>query len=404
MTEVADEILDAPAAIIEFNAVQKGLAELRQDLAGVQFDVTTTAGDKAARAARARCVSIRTSADAAYEGWNKPMLTKQREMRAILAGIKEEVKAVEEPIDAQIKAEEQRKAEIKAAKEAAELARQKLIQERLDHIRDFASSAAGLPSAKIAAMRETLAEFPLTTELYEHRAGEAMQLHAEVVAKLEQMHGAALAQEQEAARLAEERAALERQRQEQEAAAAAARKAEDERLAKERAELEEQQRRLQAERDAENARQEAARAEQARKDAAAAAELKRQQDEAAAVLRAQQEEIDRQRREFEAQQAAARRAEQEKAEAESRAQQEKEAAARAEAEAAERARIEREAAERAERQAELDRLHRAAPEMLDALMQWRAAERDGDEVELQHARASRDEAIAAATQPEVTTA
>lgn len=339
MTTVADEVLDAPAAIVEFNAVQKGLAELRQELAGVQFDVTTPAGDKAARAARARCVSIRTSADAAYEGWNKPMLAKQREMRSILVKIKDEVKAVEEPIDAQIKAEEARKAEIKAAKEAAELERQRAIQERLDHIRDFATSAAGLSSAKIEAMRETLAEFPLTTELYEHRAGEAMQLHAEVMAKLGQMHGAALAQEQEAARLAAERAELERQRLEQEAAAAAARKAEDERLAKERAELEEQQRRLQAERDAENARQEAARAEQARKDAEAAAALKRQQDEAAAALRAQQEEIDRQRREFEEQQAAARRAEQERAEAEARAQQEKEAAARAEAEAAERERL-----------------------------------------------------------------
>lgn len=348
MTTVADEVLDAPAAITEYNAVQKGLAELRKDLAGVQFDVSTTAGDKAARAARARCVSIRTSADAAYEGWNKPMLAKQREMRAILAKIKDEVKAVEEPIDAQIKAEEARKAEIKAAKEAAELARQQAIQERLDHIRAFATSAAGLPSTEIAAMRDTLADFPLTTELYEHRAGEAMQLHAEVVAKLEQLHGAALAQEAEAARLAEERAALERQRQEQEAAAAAARKAEDERLAKERAELEEQQRRLQAEREEENARQEAARAEQARKDAEAAAALKRQQDEAAAALRAQQEEINRQRREFEEQQAAARRVEQEKAEAAAREQREKEAAARAEAERAERAR--QEEAERRERE------------------------------------------------------
>lgn len=339
MTEVADEILDAPAAIVEFNAVQKGLAELRQELAGVQFDVTTTAGDKAARAARARCVSIRTSADAAYEGWNKPMLAKQREMRAILAKIKDEVKAVEEPIDAQIKAEEARKAEIKAAKEAAELARQKLIQDRVTALHAFPMQAFNKDAAGIAQVLARVAELPITTELFEHRAGEAMQLHAEVMAKLEQMHSAALAQEQEAARLAAERAELERQRLEQEAAAAAARKAEDERLAKERAELEEQQSRLQAERDAENARQEAARAEQARKDAEAAAALKRQQDEAAAALRAQQEEIDRQRREFEEQQAAARRAEQERAEAEARTQQAMEAAARAEAEAAERERL-----------------------------------------------------------------
>ncbi|MBR8657295.1 hypothetical protein KDH83_28660 [Achromobacter sp. Marseille-Q0513] len=329
MTEVADEVLDAPAALAEFNPVQKGLAELRHELAGVQFDVTTTAGDKAARAARAKCVTIRTSAKKVYEGWNAPMLEKQRAMRALVTTITAEVEKIELPIDAQIKAEEQRRAEIKAAKEAAELARQQAIQERLDHIRDFATSAAGLSSAKIAAMRETLAEFPLTTELYEHRAGEAMQLHAEVVAKLDQMHAAALAQEQEAARLAAERAELERQRQEQEAAAQRQREAEAAQLAKERAELEEQQRQLQAARDEENARQEAARAEQARKDAEAAAALKRQQDE-----------IDRQRREFEAQQEAARRAEQEKEEAAAREQQEKEAAARAEAERAERARQE----------------------------------------------------------------
>ncbi|CUI55847.1 hypothetical protein [Achromobacter xylosoxidans] len=278
MTEVADEILDAPAAIVEFNAVQKGLAELRHELAGVQFDVTTTAGDKAARAARARCVSIRTSADAAYEGWNKPMLAKQREMRAILAKIKDEVKAVEEPIDAQIKAEEARKAEIRAAKEAAELARQQAIQSRINAISQYPVQAAGKSAADIAALLAAVAELPITTELYEHRAGEAMALQADTVAKLEQMHSAALAQEQEAARLAAERAELERQRLEQEAAAAAARKAEDERLAKERAEFEEQQ-------------------------------------------------------------VAARRAEQERAEAEARAQQEKEAAARAEAEAAERERL-----------------------------------------------------------------
>jgi len=217
--EVATEVLDAPAALAEFNPVQKGLAELRKELAGVQFDVTTTAGDKAARAARSRCVSIRTSADAAYEGWNKPMLTKQREMRAILAQIKDEVKAIEEPIDAQIKAEETRKAEIRAAKEAAELARQKLIQERITALHAFPMLALNKDAAGIAEVLTRAADLPITTELYEHRAGEAMQLHAEVVAKLEQMRDTALAQEQEAARLAAERAELERQRQEQEAAA-----------------------------------------------------------------------------------------------------------------------------------------------------------------------------------------
>ncbi len=42
------------------------------------------------------------------------------------------------------------------------------------------------------------------------------------------------------------------------------------------------------------------------------------------------------------------------------------------------------------------RLIAAAPDMLDALRQWRAAERDGDAAELENARTSRDAAIEAA--------
>lgn len=42
------------------------------------------------------------------------------------------------------------------------------------------------------------------------------------------------------------------------------------------------------------------------------------------------------------------------------------------------------------------RLFTASPDMLDALRQWAAAERDGDAEELQNARTSRDLAIARA--------
>ena len=301
------EILDKPARIAEFDAVETGLSELRNELAGVQFDVTTTAGDKAARAARSRCVSIRTSADAAYEGWNKPMLAKQREMRAILSKIKDAVKEVEEPIDAQIKAEEARRAAIKAAKEEADRARQQAIQDRITALSQFPMRALGQDAAGVAAILATVAELPITTEFYEHRTGEAMQLHAEVAAKLEQMHAAALAQEQEAARIAAERAAL----------------------AKEQAALK-------AAQEAEAARQEAARAEQRRQEEAAEAAARQREEEAAAALRAQQEEIDRQRRDFEAKQEAARRAEQEKADAAAREKQEQEEAERRAAEEAER--------------------------------------------------------------------
>lgn len=324
------EVLDAPASLTEFNPVQKGLAELRKELAGVQFDVTTTAGDKAARAARSRCVSIRTAADAAYEDWNKPMLAKQREMRAILSKIKEEVKAIEEPIDAQIKAEERRKAAIKAERERIERERQEAIQARITALSQYPVRAVGKPSAQIAKLRDEVASLEITEEIYGQRGGEAIELQSDVAAKLNEMHAAALAQEAEAARLAAERAELERQRQEQEAAARAARQAEEARLQAEREAFEKARRE-------EEARQAQARAEEQRRQEAAAAELRRQR-----------EELDRQRREIEAEKEAARRAEEEKAEAVARAQREKEEADRRAAEAAERERM----AEAARREAE----------------------------------------------------
>lgn len=453
------EILDKPASITEFNAVEAGLAELRKDLKGVQFDVTKTEGDKAARAARARCVSIRTGAEKVYKDWNAPMLEKQRGMRELVKKITEAVTAIEEPIDAQIKAEEERRAEIKRAKEEAERAIQQAIQDRITALAQYPMKAVGKDSAGVAAILATVAELPITTELYAHRAGEAMALHAEVAGKLEQMHGAAVAQEQEAARVAAERAEMERQRQAQEAAAKAEREAEAARLAEERKALEAEQKRLQAEREAENARQEAARAEQRRQEEAAAAEARRREEEAAAAMRAQQEQLDRDRRAFEEQQAAARRAEEERQEAAARAErerQEAEARAQREKEEAER-RAAAEAAREEVRAARMApehtggtwsvgrdgavvtdapipgmnsktdtghdevqyygghliaesiwrpadaRLLAAAPAMLDALRQWQSADRNADREELENAAAARDAAITAATQPESTT-
>lgn len=325
MTDIADEVLDAPAKIKQYSPIEAGLAKLREQFAGVVFDVTTTKGLEDAKAARQAIRAPRYELEKARKALKAPALEYSKRIDSEAKRIEAELLALETPLDEAIKAEEARKEEIKAAKAREELKRQQDIQERLDHIRDFATSAAGLSSAKIEAMRETLAEFQISTELYAHRAGEAMLLQEETLAKMDQLHSAALAQEQEAERLAAERAAMERQRQEQEAAAQRQREAEAAELARQRAELEAEQRRMQEERDAEHARQEAARAEQARKDAEAAAELRRQQ-----------EAIDRQRREFEAQQEAARRAEQERAEAEARALREKEEA--------ERRRIEAEAA------------------------------------------------------------
>ncbi|WP_427183562.1 hypothetical protein ACL598_16990 [Bordetella bronchialis] len=324
------EILDAPAKIKHYDKIEAGLANLRSKYAGVVYDVTTAAGFEEAKKARAAVREPRYELEKIRKALKAPALEYSRRIDSEAKRIETELLKIEQPLDEVIKAEEARREEIKRAKEAAELARQQAIQERITALGQFVVKAVGKSSTEILALRDELADMPISLELYDHRTGEAAALHADTSAKLEGLYNAALAQEQEQARLAAERAELERQRQEQETRARAEREAAEAKLRAEREALE-------AERRAEEERQAAARAEQARKDA-----------EAAAALRAQEEELARQRREFEEQQAAARRAEQERQEAAERAERERqEAEARAQREKEE---TERRAAEEAERE------------------------------------------------------
>lgn len=326
------EVLDAPAKVAEYSPVDAGLVALQKKYGGVQFDVSTVGGDKAARAARQECVKLRTSVEAIRKDTKAPLLERiallDGEAKRITAAVRE----VEEPIDAQIKAEEQRKSSEKAERERIERERQEVVARRIQTIAGYAVEAVGKSAVQIAVLRTNLEDEEIDVGDYGDRAGEALALQTDVLTKLDQMHAAAVAQEQEAARLAAEREELarqkaeqERQQAEQERQAKAARDAEDARLREERAALE-------AERQAEQRRQAAARDEEAKRQQAAAAEQRRAQ-----------EELDRQRREFEAAQAAARRAEQEKAEAAERQR-------RAQAEAEREQREAEEAAARAEQE------------------------------------------------------
>lgn len=214
--------------------------------------------------------------------------------------------------------DEAREAE-KRAKLEAEQRRVTSIREHIDNIRSFAQRAIGAPSASIAMWIEELQELGITLDRFAELTGEAEAVRDATLDKLRELHAAAVTQETEAARLAAEREALERER--------------------------------------------AALAEQQRQETEARAA--REREEAAA--RAEQERIDRARREAEE---AVRRAHQEREDAERRA-----------AIAAEEKRLAEQQAEIARRQAELDRAEREQREREEAAAQEAAeaaaqAERD----------------------------
>lgn len=214
--------------------------------------------------------------------------------------------------------DEAREAE-KRAKLEAEQRRVTSIREHIDDIRSFTQRAVGAPSASIAMWIEELQELGITLDRFAELTGEAEAVRDATLDKLRELHAAAVTQETEAARLAAEREALERER--------------------------------------------AALAEQQRQETEARAA--REREEAAA--RAEQERIDRARREAEE---AVRRAHQEREDAERRA-----------AIAAEEKRLAEQQAEMARRQAELDRAEREQREREEAAAQEAAeaaaqAERD----------------------------
>lgn len=182
-----------------------------------------------------------------------------------------------------------------------------------------------------------LVALPIDVDHFAELTGEAEFARGKTLDKLRSLHDAAIKQDAEARRVAEERAELDRQRAafEAEQKRLAAERAEQERVERARRDAEEAERRealakadaiMRAEREAHEQRMAAERAElQRRQDEAAAeqrraaAELQRLQDELAVQRRAEADEAARKQLEADLAAAKALREQQERAEAQRKA-------------------------------------------------------------------------------------
>lgn len=256
-------------AIQEYSQTEAALAELRQQYAGVQFDVATTKGDKAAREARQMLVKLRTGLEAKRKEIKAPALAYAKAIDTEAARITAAIRELEEPIDFQIRAEEARKAAEKAEKERLERQRVAEIKGRMDAIRNLPVDSTGDSAEQLAATLADLKAFEVTQADFAEFTEDATVARGYAIEQLERMHGHAVAREEEAARQAAAAAELERQRQEQE-----------EREAQERAAQQEAQRKL----DAERAEFERQKAEFEAQQRAAAEEAQRKADAEAQAL------------------------------------------------------------------------------------------------------------------------
>ena len=293
--------------IAEYSATESALSELRSRLSGVVYDVRTTVGMEMARTDRAEVRGLRTSLEAKRIEIKAPALDRCRLIDAEAKRITNALRELEGPIDAQIKAEEQRKEAEKAAKAESERQRIAAIRSRIDAMRDIVASYVGKRALEIEAAA-TMVESIDTSIGFDELASESEVVKGATLAKLREMHCATIAMEAEQERLAEQRKELARLELEAAERRAAERQAQDAEAARIKAEQEAEKAKLRAERE-EFERERAAAWERAEAESIEA-------ERKAATERAEHERVAREAREAEEQRLAVERAELAKRQAE----------------------------------------------------------------------------------------
>lgn len=196
--------------LAQFKEAEGALVDLAARYRDVAYDVSTPKGMKEAIAARADLRDngrlFLTRAETRIKGEVNELKRVMSDEVDRLVAI---VKPVEEAVDKQIKAEEQRKAAEKAERERIEAERVAKHRANIDKLKGYVDRAKGQPVEAIEKAIDVLAAFPIGPEYEEFeaeaqaaRAGTVESLRAMVVAERER-----IAKEAEAARVAAELAA-----------------------------------------------------------------------------------------------------------------------------------------------------------------------------------------------------
>lgn len=293
---IKTSIESVQGAVASFDKIAAGLAAIEAaHPKDVVVDCTTVAGMRHALFARAAWRDPRIAVEKARKEAKAPVLALGKQIDAFAAGLETQLRLGEDHYDAQIKAEEARKEAERQERARKEMARIAGHQERIGQIKGTLLKAAGAPSYVIAADIDDLAAMD-DGPSFEEFADQARLAKAETLARLSEMHAAAVAREAAEAKAKADREELERLRLEQaerdrkeRERVAAEQAAEAACLAEQRAQIERDQAAARAEQKRLDDEAAARRAEEDRKAAATRAEEQRVIDEQRAALTQQQE-------------------------------------------------------------------------------------------------------------------
>ena len=159
-------------------------------------DLSTTSGDKEARQTRALCVACRTGAKKVRLKAVEPLKAVEKVLLRMEQDIEQEVRSVEEPIDAAIKIEEDRKEQEKLAKAQAEAVRIQKIQDLLSVYRGWPASMIGSTSAEIQGKIARCEKSVINEEVFMEFTKDAQAAKSASVAQLQQLLASTLEQEE----------------------------------------------------------------------------------------------------------------------------------------------------------------------------------------------------------------
>lgn len=222
-------------ALTDIDAVAAGIADLKAQYGGVVYEVATTVGMEEAKAARLAVRNPRYEVERIRKAAKAPIIVLGKKLDAEAARIEGELLKIEGPIDQQIKTEEARKETERQAKIDAEIRRVAHLHERVAELRGNQMLTAMSGSVLISDHIEDL-EAILVNDSFEELLQQAQDAKAAGLARLRDLHAAAVAHEAEQARIKAEREELARLREAQavrDAEAQAAAKAERQRIADE---------------------------------------------------------------------------------------------------------------------------------------------------------------------------
>lgn len=268
------------------------LATAIEAMRTVDYDITTTAGMATAIKARATFRDLRVAADKERKARKEPITKVGKLLESGYDDVEALIVPLETLFDGDIKAEEQRKEDVKAAKIAEERARVEAIQGRIQLLAHLAVRYA---SASAAELAEVITEYDgwAPDAAFEEFAEKAQQTVALSLMALRDLLTSRQQMEQRAAQAEADRLAAEA-RMETERLALATQKAENDRLAAEMAaerqrladEAAAQQAAAKAHQDAMEAQAQAERAAATARTAQIQAELDEQRSELAEKARA----------------------------------------------------------------------------------------------------------------------